>query len=120
VTLNQARIGSIPATTACGYLSYTPASATTDQLTIGYTATQPGNFGSWGFSLTKASSLVASASGPLSAPPTPFQEPVATALGGCTVAAYAVVVTAAASATTGWGRCGQYDASAVAAFALAP
>ena len=120
VTLDQARIGSTPATTACGFLPYHAATAATDRLTIDYTATQPGNFGDWGFSLTKASMVVASVSGPLSAPPAPFDEPVAVALGGCTVAAYAVVVSATAGATTGWGRCSQYDASAVAAFALAP
>jgi len=36
------------------------------------------------------------------------------------VAAFAAQVYVAATANTGWGRCSQYDRSALQAFALAP
>jgi hypothetical protein len=119
VTLDQAAIGAVSATTDCGYLSYNPLTKATDQVTIAYTATQPGGFGTWSFSLTKASSAISSAQGAVPAPGG-FQASVASVLGTCNIAAFAAEIWAGATATSGWWRCSQYDRSAVKAFALAP
>lgn len=119
VTLDQAAIAGTSATTACGFLPYNPVTTATDQLTIAYTATQPGGYGTWAFSLTKAATALYQAQGSVPAPGT-FQEPVAGVLGPCTVAAYAADVWAYATAVTGWWRCSQYDRWALEAFALAP
>jgi hypothetical protein len=119
VTLDQAAIGGTSATTACGFLPYNPATAATDQLTIAYTATQPGGYGTWVFSVTKSAASLYQAQGAVPAPGT-FQESVGDMLGSCTVAAYAAEVGALATAVTGWWRCSQYDRWALEAFALAP
>jgi hypothetical protein len=120
VSLAQAAIGSNSATTNCGFLGYNPATESTDQLAIAYAAGQPEGYATWSFSLTKAGTTVYSTGGTVPGPAAPFEEPVATALGGCTVAAFAAYVYVAATANTGWGRCSQYDRSALEAFALAP
>ena len=119
VTLDQAAIAGTSATTACGFLPYNPATTATDQLTIAYTATQPGGHGTWAFYVTKSAAPLYQAQGAVPAPGI-FQEPVAAVLGPCTVAAYAAEVGAFATAVTGWWRCSQYDRSALEAFALAP
>ena len=119
VTLDQAAIAGTSATTDCGFLPYNPATAATDQLTVAYTATQPGGFGTWEFLVTKSTTTHYETQGAVPAPGI-FQEPVATALGTCTVAAYAAEVWAWATAVTGWWRCSQYDRWTVEAFALAP
>jgi hypothetical protein len=41
-------------------------------------------------------------------------------MGGCTVAGFAEYVYVAATINNGWGRQGQYEASAAIAFVLAP
>jgi hypothetical protein len=120
VTLAQAAIGASSATTDCGYLAYSPATKATDQLSIRYSAGQPGGFATWSFTMTKASNQIVSLQGPVPSPPV-FQESVADALGTCpTVAAFVAEIYATATATTGWGRCGQYDRALLEAFALAP
>jgi hypothetical protein len=120
VSLAQAAIGSSSATTDCGFLAYNPATESADQLTIAYSAGQPEGYATWSFSLTKAGTPIYSTGGPVPGPAAPFDEPVATALGGCAVAAFAAYVYVAATANTGWSRCSQYDRSALEAFALAP
>jgi hypothetical protein len=117
--LDQAAIGGTSATTACGFLPYDPATTAADQLTIAYTATQPGGYGTWTFSVTKSATSLYQAQGVVPAPGI-FQESVAGMLGSCTVAAYAAEVQAFATAVTGWWRCSQYDRWALEAFALAP
>lgn len=119
-SMAPAAIGSSSATTDCGFLAYNPATKSTDDVTIAYTAGQPEGFANWSFSLIKAETGIASASGPVTSPPVPFSETVAAMLGTCTVAAFAASVYVAATATTGWSRCSQYDRSASQAFALAP
>jgi hypothetical protein len=119
VTLDQAAIGGTSATTTCGFLPYNPATAAGDKLTIAYTATQPGGFGTWEFLITKSASTFYEKQGAVPAPGI-FQDSVADVLGGCTVAAYAAEVWAWAAAVTGWWRCSQYDRWTVEAFALAP
>jgi hypothetical protein len=119
VTLDQAAINGTSATTTCGYLPYDPATASTDQLTIDYTATQPGGYCTWAFLVTKSATPLYEAQGAFPAPGS-FTEPVASMLGSCVIAAYAAQVWAYATAVTGWWRCSQYDRSAVEAFALAP
>jgi len=118
VTLDQARIGGTAATTDCGYLPYNPATTATDHLTIDYTATQPGGFATWAFTLTKSQTTISSASGVVPAPGG-FDDTVAHVLGTCVVAAFVAQVWAGATATSGWWRCSQYDRSAAEAFALA-
>jgi hypothetical protein len=120
VSLAPAAIGTNSATTDCGFLAYNPATVSSDDVTIVYTASQPEGFANWSFSLIKAGTSIASASGPVTSPPAPFNETVAAMLGTCTVAAFAAYVYVAATANTGWSRCSQYDRSASQAFALAP
>ena len=120
VSLAPAAIGANSATTDCGFLAYNPATKSTDHVTVTYSVGQPEGFANWSFSLIKAGTTIASASGPVTSPPAPFSETVATMLGTCTVAAFAVGVYVAATANTGWSRCSQYDRSASQAFALAP
>jgi hypothetical protein len=119
-TLDQAAIGASSATTDCGYLQYTAATKATDQLSVAYSAVQPGGFATWSFTMTKASNQIVSLQGPVPSPLV-FQESVAAALGTCpTVAAFVAEIYATATATTGWGRCSQYDRALLEAFALAP
>jgi hypothetical protein len=120
VSLSQAAIGSNSATTGCGFLAYNSGTATTDHVTIAYSGGQPEGFANWSFSVTKAATPIYSTGGPATSPPATFSETVAAMLGTCTVAAFAANVYVAATANTGWGRCSQYDRSAVEAFALAP
>jgi hypothetical protein len=120
VALSMAAIGSNSATTDCGFLQYNPASKATDHVTIAYAAGHPEGFATWSFSLTKAATQIFSTGGAVPSPAAPFDNTVAGLLGTCTVAAFAASVYVAATANSGWGRCGQYDRSAGEAFALAP
>ena len=120
VTLNQAAIGANSATTDCGYLQYNPTTKATDELSVPYSAGQPGGFGLWSFTMTKASNQIVALGGPVPSPLV-FQESVSDALGTCpTVAAFVAEIYATATATTGWARCSQYDRALLEGFALAP
>lgn len=101
----------------CGVLAYTNTSVV---VTIAYTAAQPGNFATYGFSVIKGINPVAGASGPVNPAPAPFTDPVSALLGGCTIAGYAAWVDVYATAIDGNSRQSQYDASAGEGFALAP
>lgn len=120
VSLSMAAIGANAATTECGYLQYDPATKADDHVTIAYSAGHPEGYATWSFSLTKAGKPIFSVGGPVSSPPSPFDDTVDHLLGTCSVAAFAAYVYVAATANTGWYRCSQYDRSALEAFALAP
>jgi hypothetical protein len=108
----------VPATVACGYMPYTNKA---DDVSISYTASQPQGHANYSFSVIRGIGAGSwGASGPVTPPPAPFSESVATLLGTCKIAGFAAEVYVATTATTGWGRAGGLDASAAVAFVLAP
>jgi hypothetical protein len=108
----------VPATVACGYMPYTN---TADDVSISYTASQPQGHANYAFSVIRGIGAGSwTESGPVTTPPAPFSESVATLLGTCKIAGFAASVYVATTATTGWGRAGGLDASAAVAFVLAP
>jgi hypothetical protein len=104
----------------CGTLKY--GLDKTKQVRMIYTASHPHGYATYSFSLIKGVNLLTppSIGGPVSGAMSPITASVATLLGSCTVAGFAESVYVAATATTGWGRCSQYDASAAIAFVLTP
>lgn len=119
-SITEAQIGGVSATNDCGFLAYNPATKATDTVSVAFTATQPGNHATYSFQVIKGVATVSSASGPVSPPPAPFSDAVGDLLGTCAIAGFAASVYAAATANSGWGRQGQYDASSAVAFVLAP
>ncbi|MBV9783186.1 MAG: hypothetical protein JO264_05145 [Acidisphaera sp.] len=113
-------LNGVSATTACGYLQYKSATKATDQISLAYTASQPQGHANYSFELVRGVTGIGSAGGPVSTPPAPYQATVANLLGTCTIAGFAAEVYVATTATTGWGRAGGLDASALIAFVLAP
>jgi hypothetical protein len=104
----------------CGTLKY--GADKNKQVQMGYTASQPHGNATFSFSLVKGVNGLTppSTSGPVSGAPSAIVSSVITLLGGCTVAGFAESLYVTANATTGWGRCSQYDASAAIAFVLTP
>jgi hypothetical protein len=119
--LGAPSIGSAVAN-SCGLLLYP---APTNTVSMGVTATQPQNFATYSFSVIRGvpGVVAASASGPVPAP-SPIAKTVSALLGPCApapgIAAFAESVYVAASATNGWSRQSQYDASDTQAFVLVP
>jgi hypothetical protein len=107
----------------CGLLRYEDKNA--DIVTMPFTATHPDGFATFSFSLIKGVSGVAlpaapPTSGPVDTAVSPITDTVANLMGSCDIAGFAEYVYVAASATNGWGRQSQFDASAAVAFVLAP
>ena len=104
----------------CGTLKY--GADKTKQVRMAYTASHPHGYATYSFSLIKGVNLLTppSTGGPVSSVLSPVTASVATLLGTCTVAGFSEYLYVAATATTGWGRCSQYDASAAIAFVLTP
>ena len=115
-------LNGVSATTACGYLAYKPATATSDLVTIAFTASQPLNNANYSFDVIKGIGLVPGSSlgGPVTPPPAPFTDTVSGLLGTCVIAGFAANVYVAATAINGWGRASWLDSSAEVAFVLAP
>lgn len=101
----------------CGLLHYTGVTSLPVEMAL--TATHPANFATYSFQVIKGVNGIISAGGPVPAA-SPVTSPAATLLGTCTIAAFAEYLYVAASATNGWSRQSQYDASAAVAFVLAP
>jgi hypothetical protein len=109
----------VSATAACGTVNYGTNKSLT--VTVPYTATQPANFATYSFSMTRGTSQTFA--GPQGAPvpaTSPFTEGVGTLLGTCTTAGFAAALYVAARMTNGIGRQSQYDAEAQAGIALTP
>jgi hypothetical protein len=105
---------------ACGMLDYSNPS---DVVEIEYVAYQPGNFLDWDLDVVRGlTGSVAAIADNVSAgtPGTPvdFDNTVATLLGPCTRAAFAVNLYCASRCTDGWSRQSEYDSSGTIAFAL--
>ena len=119
--LGAPSIGSAVAN-SCGLLVY---AAPANIVSMGLTATQPQNFATYSFSVVRGVPGVpaASAAGLVPAA-SPIHEPASALLGPCApapgIAAFAESLYVAASATNGWFRQSQYDASATQAFVLVP
>ena len=119
-------IGGGVADPCCGVLHYSPA----DTVTMAWTANQPHGFATYSFGVVRGVSGVYSASGAVGVGSFSAMRTVGQLLndnlppgcvpGGCAVAGFSENLYVAASATDGWSRQSQYDASAVRAFVLAP
>jgi hypothetical protein len=112
-----------PADPDCGLLHYGTKNA--DPVSMPFAVGHPNGFATFSFSLIKGVHSVAlpaapPTSGPVSSAVSPITETIANLMGNCNVAGFAEYVYVAASATNGWGRQSQYDASAAVAFVLAP
>jgi len=106
------------ASPACGFIPYT---STAEDISFAIAPSQPENFATYSFVVIKGiNAPLVSQSGPVSAVVSPVTETVAQLLGKCTVAGLAADLYVAASANSGWWRQSQYDAQALAGFALAP
>jgi hypothetical protein len=119
------------AANTCGMLQY---SATTETVSLPFTASQPADFATFSFALDRgvtpstawAPPLPALPSGPVSTASSPIEvgappaEPTVGALLGttCTTAAFALELYVAATMNNGLGRQSQYDAEALMGFAL--
>jgi hypothetical protein len=119
-------LNGVSATNQCGYLQYNVATKATDKVSITFGASQPEGFATYSFSLIKGIAGVplaqptSGAVSAISAANDPITDTVGAMLGTCTIAGFAASVYVAASATNGWGRQSEFDASAAVAFVLAP
>jgi hypothetical protein len=103
---------------ACGFIPYT---STAEDVSFAIAPSQPEGFATYSFTVIRGiGAPVVSQSGPVGAVASPITETVAQLLGECSVAGLAADLYVAASANSGWGRQGQYDAQALAGLALAP
>jgi hypothetical protein len=127
--LTAATFNGNPAT-ACGYLSYTTATEN-QNVEIPFLAAQPEGRATYSVSLYRGVTPITGAlSGTTSGAVTSaWADLSATAQGlltyqpntpPCTTAAFAAYLYVAATAQTGWWRCGEFDASAAEAFMLVP
>ena len=127
--LTAATFNGNPAT-PCGYLSYTTATEN-ENVEIPFLAAQPEGKATFSVSLYRGVTPVTGAlSGTISGAVTSaWADFGATAQGllnfqpntpPCTTAAFAAYLYVAATAQTGWWRCGELDASAAEAFMLVP
>jgi hypothetical protein len=116
--------------TPCGFLAYsgTPTSNSQD-VEIGFMASQPEGFGSYEISLSRGVTGlggIPTESGALAGTVSVSAQDVELSVtdlmtfdsGTCTTAAFAVYLYVSAMAQTGWSRCSQYDAAAAQAFML--
>jgi hypothetical protein len=101
----------------CGLLHYT--GVTSKPVDMPLTATHPANFATYSFEVVKGVNGIIGVGGPVPAV-SPVTSPASVLLGSCTIAAFGEYLYVAASATNGWSRQSQYDASAAIAFVLAP
>lgn len=107
----------------CGLLHY--GTKSTDLVSMPFTVGHPNGFATFAFTLIKGvNSVPLPASPPTSGPVSSFVSPITDSIqdlmGKCDVAGFGEWVYVYASATNGWGRQSQYDASAAVAFVLAP
>ena len=104
-----------PATADCGILKST---AKTDLVQISYTASHPGLFATYAFSIVKAVSSFYYLQGNPSLSPFTYSDTVGHMLGTCPAAAFAAGLSVWATAINGISRQSQYDAYMTVAFAL--
>ncbi|MEO8040048.1 MAG: hypothetical protein ABI794_14860, partial [Betaproteobacteria bacterium] len=119
-------IGGGVADPCCGVLHY----SATDTVSMAWTASQPHGFATYSFGVVRGVSGVFGAGGAVGGGSFSTTRTVGQLLndnlppgcvpGGCAVAGFSENLYVAASATDGWSRQSQYDASAVRAFVLAP
>jgi hypothetical protein len=120
---NRSCIGTLGAPTiggnvadACGVLH-----ATSGTLSIPFTASHPRNYGNWSLHVVKGATTTAlTTSGALPPASSDVSGSVATLMGGCPMAGFAASLYVATTIQNGWGRQGQYDASALVGFVIAP
>jgi len=90
-----------------------------------FTVGHPNGFATFSFTLVKGVNYVTlpaapPTSGPVSSFVSPITDSIQDLMGKCDVAGFGEWIYVFASATNGWGRQSQYDASAAVAFVLAP
>jgi hypothetical protein len=101
----------------CGLLHYTGALAMPVDMQV--TATHPANFATYSFEVVKGVNPIIAVNAPVPAA-SPITRVASALLGTCNIAAFGEYLYVAATATNGWSRQTQYDASAAIAFVLAP
>ena len=119
-SLGLPTVGGAPAD-SCGVFHY--GANTAAVVSIAFTASQPANYANYSFSMVRGVTGVAlppPTSGPVNPAPGPITSTVATLLGPCPTAGFAVELYVAVTMTNGWGRQSQYDASSLLAFVLTP
>lgn len=119
-------IGGVVADPCCGVLKYN----TGDSVLMAWQASHPEGFATYSFGVVRGVSGVYSSSGSVGGGAFSVTRtvdhllndnlPVGCSVGGCPVAGFSENLYVAATATDGWSRQSQYDASAVRAFVLAP
>jgi len=107
----------------CGLLHY--ITKNTDLVSMPFSVGHPNGFATFSFTLIKGVNAVAlpaapPTSGPVSTAVSPITASIVDLMGKCDIAGFGEWVYVAASATNGWWRQSQYDASAAIAFVLAP
>ncbi|HEY0798896.1 MAG TPA: hypothetical protein VGD50_07075, partial [Candidatus Baltobacteraceae bacterium] len=111
-------ISGVYAGAACGVLNY---GATSNQVTMVFTASQPHSFATYSFELERGvNPLTPPSQGGAVAGMVTLNPTVAQIIGSCTLAGFSEYLYVAASAINGEGRQSQYDASASLAFVLSP
>lgn len=121
-TIGQPTLLGASADNACGLLHY--AAKNSDLVSLPFTASHPHNFATYSISLIKGVNGVTLPAGSHTGGAVPESwtntDTVSHLLGTCNVAGFAEYLYVAATINSGWGRQGQYDASAAIAFVLAP
>jgi hypothetical protein len=120
-TVTFPTVAGVASADPCGVIHYGAKDG--KLVSMAFTASHPTGFATYAISLIKGISGVAlppPTSGPVSSVVSPVSQSVANLMGKCDVAGFAEWVYVWAMATNGWGRQGQYDASAAVAFVLAP
>lgn len=107
----------------CGLLHYGTKNA--DLVSMPFSVGHPNGFATFSFTLVKGVHYVTlpaapPTSGSVSAAVSPITETINKLMGKCDIAGFGEWVYVAASATNGWGRQSQYDASSAVGFVLAP
>ena len=107
----------------CGLLHY--GTKNTDLVSMPFSVGHPNGFATFAFTLVKGVHGVTlpaapPTSGPVSAAVSPITQTIQDLMGKCDIAGFGEWVYVWASATNGWWRQSQYDASAAVAFVLAP
>jgi hypothetical protein len=107
----------------CGLLHY--GAKNSDPVSMPFAVGHPHGFATFSFRLVKgvhpvALPAVPPTSGPVSAAVSPITASIADLMGSCDIAGFGEWVYVYATATNGWWRQSQYDASAAVAFVLAP
>lgn len=105
----------------CGVLEYTPGTEAASNVRLDYVASHPHDFATRSFVVSRGGTPILTQGGDVAGGTFHLDSTVAALLGACPLGGFAETLYVAATATNGWSRQAQYDASAPPrGFALAP